>query len=155
MVSDGLSAEAVHANVPVLLEVLEDALRARGVRAGQPILARFARVKLAEEIATAVEADLVSKTSIVPFFAQGPDYFTLVQIDNLSNVQQTISVSAKWQTTSRIDHLPAIGRASRSTWAANRITSRSRWAPAAYCCMRPEMSAIFASSWAGIACGPL
>ena len=35
-----------------------------------------------------------SKTTQIPFFAQGPDYFSLVQIDNLSSVQQTISVTA-------------------------------------------------------------
>src|SRR5438874_10507167 len=33
-----------------------------------------------------------SKTTQIPFFAQGPDYFSLVQLVNLSSVQQTISV---------------------------------------------------------------
>jgi hypothetical protein len=36
-----------------------------------------------------------SKTSEVPFFTQGPDYFSLVQIINMSSVQQTLLVSAK------------------------------------------------------------
>ena len=36
-----------------------------------------------------------TKTTQIPFFAQGPDYFTLVQIVNLSNVQQTFSVTAR------------------------------------------------------------
>jgi len=36
-----------------------------------------------------------SKTTEVPFFTQGPDYFSLVQIVNLSSVQQTLLVSAK------------------------------------------------------------
>ncbi len=35
-----------------------------------------------------------TKTSQIAFFAQGPDYFTLVQIDNLSSVQQTLLVTA-------------------------------------------------------------
>ena len=59
LVSDGLSAGAVHHSVPTLLGVLDDAMRARGLRVGQPILVRYGRVKLAEEILHAVEADVV------------------------------------------------------------------------------------------------
>jgi ethanolamine ammonia-lyase large subunit len=59
LVSDGLSAAAVHHNVPTLLGVLDDALRARAVRVGQPMLVRYGRVKLAEEVAQAVEAEVV------------------------------------------------------------------------------------------------
>jgi ethanolamine ammonia-lyase large subunit len=59
VVSDGLSAEAVNHNVPQLLSVLNDALAARKIRSGQPILVRYGRVKLAEQIATAVRARLV------------------------------------------------------------------------------------------------
>jgi ethanolamine ammonia-lyase large subunit len=59
VVSDGLSAEAARDNVPGLLGVLGDALAARKIRVGQPMLARYARVKLAEPIAVAMEADLV------------------------------------------------------------------------------------------------
>jgi ethanolamine ammonia-lyase large subunit len=59
VVSDGLSAEAAHHNVPGLLGVLNDALDARTIRVGQPMLARYARVKLAEQIAEAVKAELV------------------------------------------------------------------------------------------------
>src|ERR1051326_2694674 len=36
-----------------------------------------------------------TKTSEVPFFTQGPDYFSLVQIINMSSTQQTLLVSAK------------------------------------------------------------
>jgi hypothetical protein len=36
-----------------------------------------------------------TKTTEVPFFTQGPDYFALVQIVNLSSAQQTLLVSAK------------------------------------------------------------
>src|SRR5215467_7294996 len=46
-------------------------------------------------VVPAIPSNLFSTTSTAPFFSQGPDYFTLIQIDNLSNVQQTLSVSAK------------------------------------------------------------
>ncbi|MBV1838057.1 ethanolamine ammonia-lyase subunit EutB [Acetobacter estunensis] len=50
IVSDGLSAEAVHYNVPDLLPVLMDGLQAHGLSIGQPILLPHGRVKVAEEI---------------------------------------------------------------------------------------------------------
>lgn len=59
LVSDGLSAEAVHANVPDLLPVLLDGLSGRNLRQGMPIVARFGRVKLAEAVAESLQADLV------------------------------------------------------------------------------------------------
>lgn len=59
VVTDGLSAEAVHANVPALLSVLDDALSARSISRGRPILAHYGRVKLAEQIALATAAELV------------------------------------------------------------------------------------------------
>ncbi|WP_437720245.1 ethanolamine ammonia-lyase subunit EutB [Sorangium sp. So ce861] len=59
VVSDGLSAEAVHHNLPDLLPVLLDGLRARGVTVGQPLLARHGRVKLAEAVAEGLGARLV------------------------------------------------------------------------------------------------
>jgi ethanolamine ammonia-lyase large subunit len=59
VVSDGLSAEAVHHNLKDLLPVLLDGLAGRGLRAGQPILARYGRVKLAESIAQRLGAELV------------------------------------------------------------------------------------------------
>jgi ethanolamine ammonia-lyase large subunit len=55
LVSDGLSAEAVHANVPALLPVLVDGLGA----AGTPLLARYGRVKLAEAVAERLGARVV------------------------------------------------------------------------------------------------
>ncbi len=51
LVSDGLSAEAVHHNIQDLLPVLLDGLAGRGIATGQPIVARHGRVKLAEPIA--------------------------------------------------------------------------------------------------------
>ena len=59
VVSDGLSAAAVHHNVPPLLSVLNDALAARGIQVGRPMLVRYGRVKLAEQIAAAVACELV------------------------------------------------------------------------------------------------
>ncbi len=59
VVSDGLSAAAVHHNVPTLLSVLTDALSTRKIRVGRPMFVRYGRVKLAEQIAAAVEAELV------------------------------------------------------------------------------------------------
>ncbi|MBI3270800.1 MAG: ethanolamine ammonia-lyase [Planctomycetes bacterium] len=59
VVSDGLSAEAVHANVADLLPVLADGLAGKGICAGRPILVRYGRVKLAEHVADCVEAKVV------------------------------------------------------------------------------------------------
>jgi Family of unknown function (DUF5719) len=46
-------------------------------------------------IVTAVLNTGFTKSSDIPFFTQGPDYFTLVQIINMSSSQQTLLVSAK------------------------------------------------------------
>jgi len=51
VVSDGLSAEAVHANIAELYPVLLDGLESRGLKLGGPIAVRYGRVKLAEHIA--------------------------------------------------------------------------------------------------------
>jgi len=59
VVSDGLSAEAVHHNLPELLPVLFDGLAGRGLTVGQPLLARYGRVKLAEAIGEHLQAELV------------------------------------------------------------------------------------------------
>lgn len=59
LVSDGLSAEAVHHNVHDLLPVLLDGLAGHQLNAGEPLLARYGRVKLAEEVAERLGAELV------------------------------------------------------------------------------------------------
>jgi ethanolamine ammonia-lyase large subunit len=59
LVSDGLSAEAVHHNLGDLYPVLIDGLAAREITVGDPLLARYGRVKLAEEVADALGASLV------------------------------------------------------------------------------------------------
>jgi hypothetical protein len=45
-------------------------------------------------VVPAIPQDHFGITSEVPFFAQGPDYFSIVQIDNLSNSKQTVSITA-------------------------------------------------------------
>jgi ethanolamine ammonia-lyase large subunit len=59
LVSDGLSAGAVHHNLPDLLPVLRDGFAARGWTPGTPLVARYGRVKLAEEVAERLGAELV------------------------------------------------------------------------------------------------
>lgn len=59
VVSDGLSALAVEENLPNLLPILLDGLKARQVSMGQPIAVRYGRVKLAEQIAELLDPDLV------------------------------------------------------------------------------------------------
>ena len=59
VISDGLSAEAIHHNIPELLPVLLDGLNSRDLKIGQPILAPYGRVKLAESIGNALQAQLV------------------------------------------------------------------------------------------------
>lgn len=58
VVSDGLSAEAVHANLADLYPVLLDGLESRGLKLGRPIAVRYGRVKLAEHIAAVTGARL-------------------------------------------------------------------------------------------------
>jgi ethanolamine ammonia-lyase large subunit len=59
VISDGLSAEAIHHNIPELLPVLLDGLNSRNLKIGQPILAPYGRVKLAESVSEALQAQLV------------------------------------------------------------------------------------------------
>ena len=59
LVSDGLSAEAVHHNIGDLLPVLLDGFAGRQILVGQPLLARYGRVKLAEDVAARLQPALV------------------------------------------------------------------------------------------------
>lgn len=59
VVSDGLSAEAVHHNIPELLPVLMDGLSQQKISVGMPILAPYGRVKLAEAIGETLQPKLV------------------------------------------------------------------------------------------------
>ena len=58
VISDGLSAEAVHHNIPELLPVLLDGLNSRQLKLGLPILAPLGRVKLAESISDVLQSKL-------------------------------------------------------------------------------------------------
>ena len=58
VVSDGLSADAVHANLAQLLPVLIDGLESREISQGPPILVRYGRVKLAEHLAECLQTRL-------------------------------------------------------------------------------------------------
>lgn len=59
VVTDGLSARAVHENLRDLWPVLRDGLDAAGFTRGRPAFARHGRVKLAEPVAQALDCDLV------------------------------------------------------------------------------------------------
>ena len=59
VVSDGLSAEAVHHNVPRLLPELQHRLQAAGASLGDPLLLPFGRVKVSEPVGDALQARLV------------------------------------------------------------------------------------------------
>jgi ethanolamine ammonia-lyase large subunit len=59
LVSDGLSAEAVHHNAGELLPVILDGLEGRNLSTGLPLVARYGRVKLAEPVAEQLEADVI------------------------------------------------------------------------------------------------
>jgi ethanolamine ammonia-lyase large subunit len=59
IVSDGLSAEAVHHNIPDLLPALLQGLKEQRISAGKPILAPYGRVKLAEALGDALQPKLV------------------------------------------------------------------------------------------------
>ncbi len=59
LISDGLSAEAVHHNIPELLPVLMDGLSQQNITVGKPILAPYGRVKLAEDIGEALQPKLI------------------------------------------------------------------------------------------------
>lgn len=59
VISDGLSAEAVHHNMSDLLPVLFDGLASRPLSVGQTIIAPYGRVKLAEAIGEALQTRLV------------------------------------------------------------------------------------------------
>lgn len=59
VISDGLSAEAVHENMETFLPTLLEGLAAKSISYGEPFLVRYGRVKLGEEIAARTTAELV------------------------------------------------------------------------------------------------
>ena len=59
VISDGLSAEAVHHNAADLLPALLDGLQSRNLRIGKTILVRYGRVKLAETLSDRLQPKLI------------------------------------------------------------------------------------------------
>jgi len=59
VISDGLSAEAVRANVYDLVPVIEDGIKAIGYSLGQIIIVKYGRVKLVEELAETLKTKLI------------------------------------------------------------------------------------------------
>lgn len=58
VISDGLSAKAVEANLPDLLPILLDGLKMEGISYGRIVVARLARVAIADQITHAVNSRL-------------------------------------------------------------------------------------------------
>jgi ethanolamine ammonia-lyase large subunit len=59
LVSDGLSAAAIHENLPDVLPTILDGLANCRISVGQPLVFQYGRVKLAEHVAELLGADLV------------------------------------------------------------------------------------------------
>ena len=59
VISNGLSAEAIHHNVPILLPALLDALSRLDISVGTPLVAPNGRVKLAEAVGEALQPKIV------------------------------------------------------------------------------------------------
>jgi hypothetical protein len=90
-------------------------------------------------VVPALPQNQYTKTSTVPFFSQGPDYFTLVQIDNLTNAQQTVSVAA-----TQFDGTPFPGTANPASVVLPPYGS-----------IRQEMATMFGSTTIGFATGTI
>ncbi len=54
VISDGLSAKAVEANIPDLLPMLEGGLAMEGIETGTPVIVHYGRVAIADKIAYAL-----------------------------------------------------------------------------------------------------
>jgi hypothetical protein len=90
-------------------------------------------------VVPAVPQNGFSQTTQIPFFAQGPDYFSLVQIDNLANTQQTLSVTAK-----QADGTPFPGTSNPASIVLPPYGS-----------IRQEMAQMFGSTSTGFATGTI
>lgn len=92
--ASGTSASYVYVTTANILRPVSPVAASATIRSFNPsaaVTGALPRTDIA--IVPSVIASNQTKTS-VPFFTQGPDYFTLVQIENLSNVTQTINVTA-------------------------------------------------------------
>jgi ethanolamine ammonia-lyase large subunit len=59
IVADGLSAEAVHANIPEMIPILLDGFSAKKMVTGQPIALAYGRVKVGEHVAGLLNCKIV------------------------------------------------------------------------------------------------
>ncbi len=59
LISDGLSAAAIHHNLPDVLPTIRDGLASHRLKVGRALVARYGRVKLAEHVAELTGAELV------------------------------------------------------------------------------------------------
>ena len=58
VVSDGLSSTAIEANAPTLVPELLKRLESAGVKVGTPVFVKYARMRIADEVAHAVDAEV-------------------------------------------------------------------------------------------------
>lgn len=56
VISDGLSARAIEANAPDVLDIIADGLRFEKIDMGTPVVVRFGRVAIADQISHALQA---------------------------------------------------------------------------------------------------
>jgi hypothetical protein len=91
--SSGTSASYVFVTTANILRPVSPVAASAVIRSFNPSVTGAAtRSDIA--FATSTATDIYTPKTQVPFFTQGPDYFSLVQVDNLTNAQQTILVSA-------------------------------------------------------------
>jgi hypothetical protein len=93
--SSGTSASYVFVTTANILRPVSPVAASAVIRGFNPsggVTGAAARTDIA--FATSTASDIYTPRTQVPFFTQGPDYFSLVQIDNLANAQQTILVTA-------------------------------------------------------------
>jgi ethanolamine ammonia-lyase small subunit len=103
LVSEGLSAEAIHHNIPDLLPVLLDGLNGRGVRTGVPMVARYGRVKLAEPLLERLQTDLV-----IYLIGERPGGDALASRSLSAYLVYRLSDGAVKQQAAAFSHNPAI-----------------------------------------------
>lgn len=88
VISDGLSARAVETNIPELLPILHDGLELEQISAGVPIVVRFGRVAIGDQIGAALSTKLVinligerpglsSSTSLSAYMTYNPGTHTI------------------------------------------------------------------------------
>jgi len=92
--SSGTSASYVFVTTANVLRPVSPVAASAVIRNFNPTGASGAAARTDIAFATSTSSSIYTPKTQVPFFTQGPDYFSLVQVDNLTNAQQTILVSA-------------------------------------------------------------